>query len=177
MRKVAVAAAVIGALAAAGGAGAAGRWVITNINQIKPTVRHQLRGNTGPRGPQGPQGSVGPQGPAGGQGSTGAQGLQGPEGPAGPQSLTLTGVWSSATLATGATQSITASCPPGDDVVTGGWETSQFPPPPGLAIDYDYPAEDTSGGGNAEWYVLAYNGTGSTQTIQVNAQCMPGNAS
>ena len=47
MRKVAVAAAVIGALAAAGGAGAAGRWVITNINQIKPTVRHQLRGNTG----------------------------------------------------------------------------------------------------------------------------------
>lgn len=62
VRKLAVAVAVLGALAFAAGAGAAGRWVVSNINQIKPSVRHQLRGNTGP------QGSQGPQGPAGGSG-------------------------------------------------------------------------------------------------------------
>ena len=53
MRKFAVAISVIGALVIAGGATAAGRWVISNINQIKPSVRHQLRGNTGPSGPAG----------------------------------------------------------------------------------------------------------------------------
>jgi hypothetical protein len=68
VRKLAVAVAVVGALALAAGAGAAGRWVVSNINQIKPSVRHQLRGNTGPPGSQGPQGPQGAPGPAGGSG-------------------------------------------------------------------------------------------------------------
>ena len=37
--------AILASLAFAGGAIASGRWVITNLNQIKPNVRHQLRGN------------------------------------------------------------------------------------------------------------------------------------
>jgi hypothetical protein len=64
VRKFVVGAVVLGTLAFAGGAYAGGRWVITSINQIKPSVRHQLRGNTGPQGPQGPQGAQGAQGPA-----------------------------------------------------------------------------------------------------------------
>ena len=45
MRKVVVVVAILASLAFAGGAIASGRWVITNLNQIKPNVRHQLRGN------------------------------------------------------------------------------------------------------------------------------------
>lgn len=68
MRKFVVGVVVIGTLAFAGGAYAGGRWVITNINQIKPSVRHQLKGNQGPQGGTGAQGPQGPAGPAGGPG-------------------------------------------------------------------------------------------------------------
>jgi hypothetical protein len=56
--------------------------------------------------------------------------------------------------------------------VTGGWETTQFPPPPGLTIDYNYAAESQE-----QWYVLAYNGTGASISLQVEAVCTPGTAS
>ena len=57
--------AVLALFFALGGTAIAARhYMITNTNQIKPSVRHQLQGNTGPQGPQGAQGAQGPQGPA-----------------------------------------------------------------------------------------------------------------
>jgi hypothetical protein len=51
-----------------GGAFAAQHYLITKVSQISPSVRAQLRGDTGragPRGLQGTGGPAGPQGPAG----------------------------------------------------------------------------------------------------------------
>jgi hypothetical protein len=45
------------------------RFVVNRLNQIRPKVRRQLKGNRGPRGPQGLPGAQGPPGP-----STGAAG-------------------------------------------------------------------------------------------------------
>lgn len=76
MRKyplVTVVAATVAVMLMAGGAFAASKYVISNIKQIKPSVRAQLRGTRGLTGPQGPQGV---------QGVIGAQGVQGVAGSA-----------------------------------------------------------------------------------------------
>ena len=90
MRRSTIFIAVIGALVLAGSAGAAGRYLITNIHQIKPSVVRQLRGHRGPQGTAGPQGKAGPQGrqgATGGQGPRGATGPAGAQGPQGPPGL------------------------------------------------------------------------------------------
>ena len=74
MRKysfVTVVAATVGVLLVAGGAAAAGHFIITNVHQIKPSVRAELKGDHGPRGL------------TGATGAPGAPGLQGPQGVAG----------------------------------------------------------------------------------------------
>lgn len=79
--NVAVTVAVVFAMS--GGAYAASRVLITNINQIKPSVRAKLKGKAGPAGPQGPagaQGAAGPQGPAGAGGAKGENGAAGANG-------------------------------------------------------------------------------------------------
>ncbi|MGA8335729.1 MAG: hypothetical protein WB761_13365 [Solirubrobacteraceae bacterium] len=88
---VTVVVAMAGLMIFGGGAWAAGKFIITNINQIKPSVRAQLRGAPGQRGDKGSQGTPGaqgaqgPQGPQGPQGSQGSQGVQGqPGSPGGP---------------------------------------------------------------------------------------------
>jgi hypothetical protein len=51
-----------------GAALAAQHYLITKVSQISPSVRGELRGDSGPAGPRGPQGiggPAGPQGPAG----------------------------------------------------------------------------------------------------------------
>ena len=63
MKRTTILAAVIVLSVLAAGAGAASHFVITNIGQVKPSVRAQLRGNQGPRGFTGAQGLAGPQGP------------------------------------------------------------------------------------------------------------------
>jgi hypothetical protein len=91
MKRTTILAAVVAPFVLAAGAGGASHFVITNIAQIKPSVRAQLRGNQGPRGftgtqgPTGPQGLTGAQGPQGTQGAPGAQGPQGAAGAQGPK--------------------------------------------------------------------------------------------
>ena len=83
-RTTLLAAALVALAVVTAGAGAATRFVIANIGQIKPSVRAQLRGNPGPRGFTGPQGLPGVQGPTGAQGPQGAKGIPGAPGPQGP---------------------------------------------------------------------------------------------
>jgi len=101
------------ALAVAVGGGtayAASKYIITSTKQIKPSVRKALKGNTGPRGPQG---AAGPAGPAGAQG------------PAGPSVLSgLNRIEAAGTIAAGAVDSLTVTCPPGQGVVSGGFAAS-----------------------------------------------------
>ncbi len=69
--------------AMAGGAYAAGKYLITSTKQIKPSVLKQLHGAAGPQGsagPGGPQGPVGPEGKAGANGKDGANGVNGKDG-------------------------------------------------------------------------------------------------
>jgi hypothetical protein len=109
--------------ALAGSAVAAQHYIITSTKQIKPTVLHQLKGNSGPTGPQGAQGAQGPQGPLGPQGPQGAAGGTGARGPAGPQSLSLTESDGSLTdLPPNTLTSIGVACPAGDVAIAGGWQ-------------------------------------------------------
>lgn len=89
-----------------GGAYAASRILIKNINQISPSVVAKLRGKAGATGAAGPAGSVGPAGPAGpagptgsaGAGSPGPEGKEGKEGKEGPKGeFNYRGTWSAAT--------------------------------------------------------------------------------
>ena len=50
MKRTTILAAVVALSVPAAGAGAASHFVITNIGQIKPSVRAHLRGSPGPRG-------------------------------------------------------------------------------------------------------------------------------
>lgn len=86
-RSIVASAAVVGTLAFAGGAVGASHYLISSLNQIKPSVRAQLRGTngaTGARGATGTTGATGAQGIQGIQGPRGDVGATGPEGRPGP---------------------------------------------------------------------------------------------
>jgi hypothetical protein len=103
-----------------------------------------LQGDTGATGPQGPQGETGATGP---QGDTGPQGLQGETGPQGPQGETgatgpqgspgLSGIeqvtGSSSSVSMYQTVTVTATCPSGKVVITGGYITSGSGSPDAVA--------------------------------------------
>ena len=70
----------VGVVIGGGSAFAASRYIITSVNQIKPSVRAQLRGSRGPTGARGAQGVRGAQGLAGLQGEQGPPGSPGTNG-------------------------------------------------------------------------------------------------
>ena len=94
-RTIVLGAALALVLAAATGAFAAQKYLITSSSQIKPgsisyanlsaTAKQRLAGQRGARGPAGAQGAQGPAGAQGPQGPAGAQGAQGPAGAQGAQ--------------------------------------------------------------------------------------------
>lgn len=59
---VTIVASVVAAVVVTGGVAAASGYLITNIHQIKPSVRTALKGKRGPRGFAGPKGAPGPTG-------------------------------------------------------------------------------------------------------------------
>jgi hypothetical protein len=76
-RTTILAAALVALTILTAGAGAATRFAITNIGQIKPSVRAQLRSSQGLRGLTGSQGPPGVPGPTGAQGPQGIPGAPG----------------------------------------------------------------------------------------------------
>jgi hypothetical protein len=155
--------ALVALFAALGGTAVASGWVISNINQIKPSVRHELRGNTGPQGAQGP---AGPQGPAGATGPAGASGANSQTEVAGA-SATMCDTSGAACQVAGSV----ATCPPGTVVAGGGWD-GESNPPVLATVSYNKPL-----GGNA-WEVIMIDnsggGTGFTQSFNAIATCIGG---
>ena len=156
MRRTTFVICVIAVLLIASGATAATRYLITNVNQIKPSVRQQLKGNQGPRGFRGFTGATGLQGP---QGAPGPQGAQGP-----PGVTHTTEVFSASTpISSGVpVNSATATCPAGSIVVGGGWT--------GLSQSTVYASEPSGNG----WFVIAdwKGGTTGEDLLQVRALCL-----
>jgi len=152
-------AATVGVLLVAGGAFAAGRFIITNVNQIKPSVRAQLKGTRGPRGVRGPQG------PQGSQGAPGATGTRGPAGIPG-----ITRVESAfVTVPANGVNGTFALCPPGDVVLGGGWDGGSSPDP-NVSVSYNEPSTTT----NTAWLVTVADHSGLNTTLAAVAECAPG---
>lgn len=139
----------------------AGRYLITNIKQIKPSVIKQLRGATGPRGPAGASGQGGPIGKTG-SGTTGPVGSVGPQGPPGPRGTpgTTSTTIVSRTITTNSNADTIAVvfCPSGSVVTGGGYAMVH-----GLTA---YVSQPISEG----WY-LAILGNGSAASVTVYAVC------
>ena len=144
--------ALVALFVAVGGTAVASGWVITRIGQIKPSVRHQLRGNAGPQGPQGPQGPAGPAGAAGRAGIPGVVMVES----------------AMVTLASGAVNGTFASCPAGDVALGGGWDGGTTPPV--LAtVAYNDPI-----GNNTAWNVtMVDNQSGQSSTFAAVVECAP----
>jgi len=93
-----------------------------------PQGAQGIPGMNGMNGEQGPQGEPGPQGPIGPmglQGPVGATGASGPQGPAGPQSISgKTYIVNGNQVPFTNPATSTATCNPGDSILTGGFKTS-----------------------------------------------------
>lgn len=141
--------ALVALFVALGGTAAASGWVITRIGQIKPSVRHQLRGNAGPQGPDGPAGPIGATGPAGIPGVVMVESAM-------------------VTLASGAVNGTFASCPAGDVALGGGWDGGAIPPV-SATVAYNHPI-----GNDTAWNVtMVDDQSGESSTFAAVVECAP----
>jgi len=119
-------------------------------------------GPPGPEGPAGPPGPAGPGGPPGPEGPTGSPGPEGPGGPAGVsgwERVEVTG----APVGRNVDQTVTASCPGGKAVLSGGWDTT--------AIDRIEIQESSPSADGGSWRVRWRQGDANGRTITVFAIC------
>ncbi len=144
MRKV-TAAVLVCFVLFAGGAAASG-FLITSVNQIKPSVRKALQGNRGPRGFRGFRGAGA---------SILVTTIQGPVAGMTPFG-TATDVGSSV-----------ATCPAGGVVLGGGWDGGSNPP-----VDASAAYNEAIGGGS--WEVIMANNGPLTATVSAVAVCATG---
>lgn len=144
--------AALALLTVCAGAGFGGRYLITNIKQIKPSVVKQIRGTRS--GASGAPGAGGTQGPMGPMGPTGPQGPMGPSGDA--HSVVATNV---VTTNPNANTGDVVNCPAGSVVRGGGFSVSN--------VSYNAYADQPSGNG---WYVAVAN-RGTQDTLTVYAIC------
>ncbi|WCB92289.1 hypothetical protein DSM104299_00979 [Baekduia alba] len=111
---------IVAAISITATAGAANRYLITSAKQIKPSVRHALKGAKGARGPEGDPGHDGTDG-------IGLPGAAGPAGPAGPAAVSrLTHVSNTVAIGPDQVQLISVACPAGQSVVSGGFGVVGF---------------------------------------------------
>jgi Collagen triple helix repeat (20 copies) len=120
--------------------------------------------------PAGPKGDTGAQGP---KGDTGAQGIQGPKGDAGaPGAAGVAGVHVVSTIDTipdGVLRARDATCPAGETALGGGGQIGTGGVYP-AGLTQTVPLKDASGA-SVGWHVIAVNGTGAEQALDVYAIC------
>lgn len=156
MRKrgiLTIVAAVVASVVVAGGATAAGRYLITNTHQIKPSVMAQLHGTRGPRGFQGAQGNEGLQG---------AQGQSGPAGIANVQDVSNSTSYCDSSGGSCSVASITATCPAGSYVTGGG------------AYDDTIQTPISTFASLSSYGAVSDNGSSFSGTLTVTAVCASG---
>lgn len=146
MRKVLLGI-LIGALLFSAGAAASG-YLITNIRQIKPSVRRALKGNRGARGFRGRTGPAGRSGPAGAPGAAGGFTASNVVQVTGPDTILLGG---------GRSATAVATCPSGGAVLNGGWY-------PGARSAPMNPTVDSKPAGVAAWQVVLTSHPGDFET-------------
>jgi collagen triple helix repeat protein len=120
---------------------------------------------TGPRGLQGPVGPAGPQGVPGVQGPQGPQGPQGIPGPQGPAGVSgLVRVQANSPFDSVATKELFAQCPPGKQVLGGGYLF--FFGGPTVLLRDSTPGINLDG-----WYVSGTNDANTPWSVSAVAMC------
>ncbi|HET9162087.1 MAG TPA: hypothetical protein VFN89_01410 [Solirubrobacterales bacterium] len=142
--------------------------IITKLNQIKPSVQKQLKGNVGPAGPQGPKGDNGSNGSNGAKGDAGPTGPPGPEGPEGEEGEEGSPWTAGGTLPVGSTE--TGSYTFTIDSIGNGRAAISFPIPLTGELDSAHTIiNPSSGAANANCENAAHAGAASASNPEAKS--------
>jgi hypothetical protein len=160
--KTALIAAVVSAVVAAA-SGTAATLVVTSKNIKDGTIQTVDLSAKAKKALKGKRGARGARGAAGPQGAQGPQGPQGIQGPAGVQRIKLIVSAPVNVPPTGASVEASATCPPGETAVSGGF-----------GLDGSDAGVHHSFGNGSSWLVRAENAGPAPATVSAFAYCSPG---